>query len=114
MTETEAFAKIGRLTCQIEQQDTAYTQLLNVLAGVVRGDITRERVLVNLTARTWEVSEPGTSPGMPSQINGLPEIAVAPPLPAKTEFELEPKPAPAPDAPEAEKQLELLKNIAGV
>ena len=76
MTEAELYAKIGKQHTIIEDQDAAYSRLLELLAGVVVGNIDRARVLVNLTDRSWIVSEPNTSPGTPATINGLPEIAV--------------------------------------
>lgn len=74
----ELYAKIGQQHLTIEAQDAAYNQLLGVLAQVVNGKIERSRVLVNLTARTWMVSEPGTTPSTPATFNGLPEVVIAP------------------------------------
>lgn len=76
--EADLFEALGRKQLQLEQQDAAYSKLLGLLAGIVRGDIDRKRVLVNLTDRTWLVAEEGQSPGIPATINGLPECVVAP------------------------------------
>lgn len=72
----QLYAVLGRKQLQLEEQDRSYTALLNLLVGVLCGDIEPSRVLVNLTDRTWRVSEPGTSPGMPATINGLPRCIV--------------------------------------
>ena len=74
----ELYATIGRLQVRAEKQDAAYTLLLDLLAKVVAGEIDRSRVLVNVTERTWQYSEPGARPGLPAQVNGLPVVVVAP------------------------------------
>jgi hypothetical protein len=81
MTEDEAFARIGRQAVQIEQLGGAYGTLLDLLAKVVRGDIDRSRILVNLTDRTWAYCEAGATPALPAQINGLPVCVVGSPEP---------------------------------
>lgn len=78
MTESQLYEKLGRQQTRLEQQDEAYTLLLQRFAGVVSGELDRSRVLVNLTDRTWTVSEPGTRPATPPTINGLPLCVVAP------------------------------------
>ena len=69
---------LGRKQMQLEELDAGYTRLLNVLAGVVSGEIDRQRVLVNLTERKWEVAEEGQRPGVPATLNGFPQVVVAP------------------------------------
>lgn len=76
MTEAQLYEKIGRLTATAEKQDEAYSQLLNVLMHVIRGDISRNRVMVNITDRTWSVAKPGEFPATPATINGLPICVV--------------------------------------
>jgi hypothetical protein len=78
MNEDQILAKVGRLTMLSEKQDENYTYLIRLLAGVVDGSIDRERVLVNLTDRTWALAAEGQRPGRPAQVNGLPLVAVAP------------------------------------
>ena len=78
MEERRLYEMIGRLQLRTEQQDAAYGTLVDLLAKVVSGEIDRSRVLVNLTDRKWEYVEPGCRPGMPAQINGLPECVTAP------------------------------------
>jgi hypothetical protein len=75
----ELYARIGRQAVTIDQQNDAYTALLEVLAGVVGGKIKSERVLVNLTDRAWNVSPEGFSQAMPATINGVPNCVIAPP-----------------------------------
>jgi len=72
------FAAIGRRQLAMENQDAAYTALLNLLAEVVSGTTDRSRVMINLTDRTWSVAAHGQRPAMPSTINGLPLCVVAP------------------------------------
>lgn len=78
MNEQQLFEKLGRKQAVIEAQDDGYTQILNLLAGVVSGEIDRSRVLVDLTNRGWTLAAVGTRPGMPATINGLPQCVVAP------------------------------------
>jgi len=73
----ELYEALGRKQLQLEQQDAAYSQILRLVAEIVCGKIDRTRVLVNLTDRTWAVSEPGTRPATPGTINGVPECVVA-------------------------------------
>lgn len=76
--EQKLYEKIGRQHLQIEEQDAAYTNLLNLLAGIVSGEIDTSRVMVNLTSRMWQVSAEGDRPVLPATINGLPVCVVAP------------------------------------
>lgn len=78
MSETKLYEQLGRKQSALDDLGEAYNALLRLLAGVVSGDIDRSRVLVNLTARSWAVTEPGTRPSMPAMINGQPECVVAP------------------------------------
>lgn len=91
MTESQLCEKIGRMQLAIETKDAAYTQLLNVLAGVIKGEIDTSRVMVNLTASGWTVAPDGMRPELPATINGLPVCVVAP---AKPEPASEPAPVP--------------------
>ncbi len=76
-TEGKLFELLGRKQAQLEDQDAAYSQLLTLLAGVVSGEIATDRVLVNLTDRTWQLAAPGERYGLPATINGLPVVVVA-------------------------------------
>lgn len=79
MNELElAYAALGRKQCVIESQDAAYGNLLAILAGVISGEISRDRLLLNMTARTWHLAAPGERPAMPATINGLPVCIIAP------------------------------------
>lgn len=78
MTEAKLYEVLGRKQALLDSQDEAYTDLLNLLAGIVSGQIETSRVLVNLTDRSWFLAEQGQSPGMPATINGLPICVVAP------------------------------------
>jgi hypothetical protein len=78
MTEAQLYERVGRQQVLIENQDAAYTALLRLLAQVVKGEVTRDRVMVNLTARAWTVAPDGFRPETPATINGLPECVVAP------------------------------------
>lgn len=92
MNENELLAKIGRQHLLLEKQDEAYGQLLQLLAQVVRGDVDRSRVMVNLTAKGWMVAPEGFRPDLPATINGLPFCVVAPVRAP------EPEPEKAPEA----------------
>lgn len=70
------YEQIGRKQERIEELDNAYTALLNTFAGVLVGEIEPSRVALNLTDRSWVVSEPGTSPPMPATVNGLPIVVI--------------------------------------
>lgn len=76
MNETDLLARIGRLVILRESQDAEYAALLGVLAGVLKGDISPGRVLVDLTNRRWQVVEANQKPLLPPTINGLPEVVV--------------------------------------
>ena len=78
MEEQALYAMLGRKQAQVESQDAAYTQLLELLAGVVGGSIEPSRLLVNLTDRTWQMVPQGQRPSMPSTLNGRPVCVVAP------------------------------------
>ena len=73
METAKLYEMIGVKQTKLEELDAAYTELLMRFAGVIKGTIDPSRVLVNLTDRTWIVVEAGCTPGMPAQINGLPE-----------------------------------------
>lgn len=85
MNEEQLLARIGRMQLVSEQQDHAYSQLLNLLAGVVSGDTDRSRVMVNLTDRTWAIAAQGERPALPATINGLPVCVVAQEQPAEAQ-----------------------------
>lgn len=78
MNETQLYEALGRKQMAFETLDAAYTALLGLLAKVVSDEISPTRVIVDLTNRAWAVSEPGTRPGLPATINGLPVCVVAP------------------------------------
>lgn len=75
------YEQLGRKQETIEAQDAAYQALMDLLAKVVSGDIATSRLLVNLTARTWEVSAQGERPAMPATVNGQPVCIIAPEAP---------------------------------
>lgn len=83
MNEAKLYETLGRKQAQLEAQDAAYNQLLGLLADVVTGFVTPDRILVNLTDRTWTLVPQGQRPGLPAQVNGLPVCVVAPPSPEK-------------------------------
>lgn len=58
MNESQLYELIGRKQAVIEQQDAAYTHLLNVLAAVEAGAIDPSRLRVDLNARQWKVAPP--------------------------------------------------------
>jgi len=78
MSETQMLETIGRKQMQLESLQAQAANLLNVLADVVSGATERSRVMVNLTAGSWIIAEPGQRPAMPFTINGEPRCVVAP------------------------------------
>jgi len=78
MSDQQLFESLGRKQLVIEQQDQAYTNLLNLLAGVVAGQIDPARILVNVTDRTWLVAPEGQRPSLPATVNGNPVCVVSP------------------------------------
>lgn len=56
--QSKLYEKIGRLQIVIEQQDAAYSSLINVLGALVAGKIKLDDIAVNLTDRTWEITVP--------------------------------------------------------
>ena len=78
MDESVWCERYGRLTVKCEKAEEGYTQLLNLLAKVVSGEIDRSRVMVNLTDRTCIFAPEGFRPELPATINGLPVCVVAP------------------------------------
>lgn len=73
------YQMVGQKQERIETLDAAYDQLLGLLAKVVKGEVARSRVLVNLTERSWALAPEGQTPGLPAQFNGVPVCVVAPP-----------------------------------
>jgi hypothetical protein len=65
--EPKLYELLGRKQQVIEEQDAAYSALLGLLAGVVGGEVARERVTVNLTARTWAMAPDGSRPEPPAE-----------------------------------------------
>lgn len=49
---------IGRLTLENTCLNENYDQLLDILRGVIAGDIAKDRVTVDTGARSWAVSPP--------------------------------------------------------
>lgn len=72
----ELYARLGRLQESQDKLNAEYDRLLTTFAAVVSGEIDRRRVLVNLSARAWEVAKPGEQPAMPCTINGEPRCVV--------------------------------------
>lgn len=79
MNETELYARLGRQAVAIEQERASYDALLRTLADVISGKTAPSRVMVNLTAGSWNVCPEAFSQAMPAQVNGLPACVVAPP-----------------------------------
>lgn len=73
MSEAKLFEAIGRKQNQIEHLDAQYSHLLSHFAKVITGEIATERVLINLTERSWSIVPAGESAGMPATINGVPQ-----------------------------------------
>jgi len=106
MNEQELYARLGRQAVAIDKWRENYAALLNVFAGVVKGDIARSRVLINLTEQSWIVSEPNTTPNQPATFNGAPSVVVGNP---------EPDPEPVDPVPEPiRERLEMSNSINGV
>ncbi len=77
MVDTDALLKaLGRKQLQLEQQDQAYSAILLLLVDVITGTIDHNRVMVNLTDRTWHVAAPGEFPALPATVNGQPACVV--------------------------------------
>lgn len=81
MSENQMLETIGRKQLQLETQDAAYNELMNLFAGVLTGQIDSSRVLINLSDRTWTLAPEGQRPEMPATINGVPCCVVAPEKP---------------------------------
>lgn len=88
-TDAKLYEALGRKQAQIEHLDAQYGHLLAHFAKVINGEIETERVLINLTARSWSIAPKGESVGMPATINGIPECVAG----VKLRPEPEPKPA---------------------
>jgi Methyltransferase domain len=73
------YAKLGQKQEALEDLNNAYNSLLLMTASVVSGEIAASQVLINLTARSWEVVPAGQRPQMPATVNGEPRCVVAPP-----------------------------------
>lgn len=80
------YEQLGRKQEVIEAQDAAYQAILDLLAGVVSGEIDPARILVNRTDRSWTMASQGERPAMPGTINGLPVCVVAPNGPSVEEL----------------------------
>lgn len=63
MTEDQLYARIGRLTTDLENLNDAYNQLLTMVNAVAVGEIAPKQVHVDLTNRSWAVAPTETSPG---------------------------------------------------
>jgi hypothetical protein len=50
------FETLGRKQAQIEAQDAAYNAVLSVLDMVVKGEVTIDRVKVDMATRSWAVA----------------------------------------------------------
>ena len=55
MTEIEMFAAIGRKQTELDNLHVEYNRLLSVLGSIAAGDVSADRVRVDLVARTWAV-----------------------------------------------------------
>lgn len=53
----ELYAAIGRKQVELDSMHTEYNKLLSLLSSVVSGDVNKERVTVDLKARTWVLTE---------------------------------------------------------
>lgn len=58
MNEAKLYEALGRKQAQIEAQDQAYTDLIQLFARVVSGEIPIARVAVDPVNRTWVLSAP--------------------------------------------------------
>ena len=59
----ELYATLGRKQQELESLNGEYDRLLNLLSQVVTGTVDRERVSVDLVARSWKVEpEPVATP----------------------------------------------------
>lgn len=53
----ELYAVIGRKQVDLDAMHVEYNKLLSLLSSVVSGDVNKERVTVDLKARTWVLTE---------------------------------------------------------
>lgn len=83
--EAKLFSKIGQLHEELDAMKTRFGKLIGVVADIVRGEISLDRVMVNLTDQQVIWSPLGERPAMPATINGLPVCVVAPDKPPKDE-----------------------------
>jgi len=67
MNETEMYAAIGRKQTELDRLNENYDQLLFILAQVASGQITVDRVSVDVGARTWAVAAPAAE--APAQLD---------------------------------------------
>jgi len=69
---------VGRKQVALEELQAQTLNLLQTLADVVSGKTARSRVIVNLTAHSWDIAPEGQRPCMPATINGVPICVIAP------------------------------------
>lgn len=72
------YAELGRLNWTIRQKDAAFAAALTLIARMLTGEVNPSRVAVNLTDGTVSVTEEGMRASAPPQINGVPQVVVAP------------------------------------
>lgn len=80
MNEGDLYAKIGRLTLELEAMTADRGKVLKILAEVIGGQCAPERVMVNLTDQQVFWVPVGESIGAPATINGKPECVIASPV----------------------------------
>lgn len=62
MSESEAYAALGRKAVELENLNLEYNRLLVVLSQVASGEIEKDRVSVDLAARSWKVEPKADDP----------------------------------------------------
>ncbi len=72
------YAEFGRLNWTLKQKDMALSAMLLLISRLVTGEVNVNRVAVNLTDGQVSVVEEGQRASTPAQINGLPNVVVAP------------------------------------
>lgn len=65
MTEQEHFEAIGRKQMELDRLNIEYSKLLIVLSQVVSGEVTIDRVTVDLPTRSWSVIQAAPIPAGP-------------------------------------------------
>lgn len=56
MTESQLYERIGRQQVSLELLNAEYDRLLAVLGQVATGEVTADRIAVDLAGRTWAIA----------------------------------------------------------